>query len=439
LEQTLPRIPAIGKAASEIRRKCNTLILQCRNDRPAERPGINTIVARLIETLAIITFPPSKNESGIADEPPVSTEILAGLHSRLAHLFERMTTTTADNMRRAEFHYNQCLKLTQRRFGTSHAAYALALDNLAGFLVTIQRRTNEALPLFEEALNIRQENLGEHMHPAVANSLVNVAEIYLEYGRLDEAHDAYSKAFSIRERALGKNHPSVAATLCGLGAVAKEKANINEAETLYRRALSVAVNACGPEDMAVVPVLEGLADCRLEVRDYDAASKLYGRVAKIANTHGVMATYAAALNRRAVISQLQARHSEAEQFYKRALTVRIHSLGTTHIDTAQSLYNLAVFIFDTPKATVTKINEAKKLLKHALLIIDNQLGSDHPMTLRVRDTMNRIDAPLSPASNRSGHTTTSSTSIPVSPARSVPGYGYAESLNTPTEIPTILF
>jgi tetratricopeptide (TPR) repeat protein len=79
------------------------------------------------------------------------------------------------------------------------------------------------------------------------------------------------------------------------------------------------------------------------------------------------------LNNLAVVLDAQAKYSEAEQLYKRALAIDEQTLGPKHPSVATDLNNLgAAFDFSG------KYKEAESLLKRALAIDEKALGPNHP-------------------------------------------------------------
>ena len=69
-----------------------------------------------------------------------------------------------------------------------------------------QGKYNEAEPLYQQALALRQKLLGDD-HPDVASSLNNLAGLYKSQGRYNEAEPLYQQALNILEQRLGVNHP----------------------------------------------------------------------------------------------------------------------------------------------------------------------------------------------------------------------------------------
>ncbi|ESA37998.1 kinesin light chain 1, partial [Leptolyngbya sp. Heron Island J] len=73
-----------------------------------------------------------------------------------------------------------------------------------------QGRYEEAEPLYQRSLGIREEQLGPQ-HPDVVTSLNNLAGLYQEQGRYEEAEPLYQQALAILEERLGSQHPNTVA------------------------------------------------------------------------------------------------------------------------------------------------------------------------------------------------------------------------------------
>jgi tetratricopeptide (TPR) repeat protein len=89
------------------------------------------------------------------------------------------------------------------------------------------------IPLYEEFARLIEDRLGPE-HPDTATSLNNLAGLYLEQGRYEEAEPLYERALEIRERVLGPEHPDTAMILNNLAELYREQGRYEEAERLTR-------------------------------------------------------------------------------------------------------------------------------------------------------------------------------------------------------------
>jgi tetratricopeptide (TPR) repeat protein len=112
--------------------------------------------------------------------------------------------------------------------------YALLLSR-AGTCFESAGQYDKALPLFEEALLIRREVLGEQ-HPVYASSLNNLAGLYESMGNYDKALPLYEEAAQICKEVLGKQHPNYATYLNNLAGLYCSMGNYDKALPLLEEA-----------------------------------------------------------------------------------------------------------------------------------------------------------------------------------------------------------
>ena len=76
-------------------------------------------------------------------------------------------------------------------------------------------RHEQALPLYQRALAIREKALGPD-HPDTATSLNNLAGLYQAMGRHEQALPLYQRALAMMRKTLGPDHPDTATSLNNL-------------------------------------------------------------------------------------------------------------------------------------------------------------------------------------------------------------------------------
>src|SRR5688500_13089319 len=126
---------------------------------------------------------------------------------------------------------------------------ATTANNL-GFVLHASGRPEAALPLYEEALRLREASLGPE-HPAVAQSLHNLAEALRALGQASEALPLHRRALAIRRTGLGAAHPETAQSLNNLSVLLGGLGEQVEAQALAGEALKVRLEAFGPDHPSV--------------------------------------------------------------------------------------------------------------------------------------------------------------------------------------------
>src|SRR4029078_13135087 len=82
-------------------------------------------------------------------------------------------------------------------------------------------------------------------HPYLATSLLNLAIVYADEDRFDEAEALYKRALGIREAAFGPNPSDVATVLNNLAAIYEAQGRADDLETYAQRALHIATHSTG--------------------------------------------------------------------------------------------------------------------------------------------------------------------------------------------------
>ena len=232
---------------------------------------------------------------------------------------------------------------------------------------------DEALPLVERALAIREKELGPN-HPDVATSLFVLANNLNDKGDYARAEPLFLRAVQIKESALGKDDLSVSLILNNLGNLYKDKGDYVKAESVFQRALEIREKVLQPDNLLIAGVLNNLANVAHQIGDIAKASALYQRALKIREKilgpeHQDVAT---TLNN---IANLYSDVPTAEPLYRRALAIREKTLPPDHPDIGQTLYNLSVLY-----SSAGDYAKAEGLCRRALSIYEQSLGPEHPYT-----------------------------------------------------------
>jgi len=229
--------------------------------------------------------------------------------------------------------YLQMIQILEDSSKPEDLRTATSLNNLA-FLYENQAKYDQAEPLCLRALEIREKLLGPE-HPVVATSFNNLAALYDSQAKYDQAEPLYKRSLEISEKQLGPEHPDVALSLNNLAALYDSQARYDRAEPLYRRSLEIRKKKLGPEHPDV----------------------------------------AASLNNLALLYKSQAKYDQAEPLFKRSLEIMEKQLGPKHPDVAISLLNLGAMIYK-----LNRKEDAVKMVRRGYRILRDSLGAGHPKT-----------------------------------------------------------
>jgi len=219
------------------------------------------------------------------------------LQAEMAHLLARLNANLGLYDEALPL-IEQALTIRQQLPGESDLDMALCID----YLGTVRQGLGDfagAETAFRQALNLRRERLGNE-HLDVAESLNNLSVALSLQDKLAEALTYDQEALAIRRTLLGSAHLEVAQSLNNLGASLYYIDDLDGAEPLYREALAIRRDALGDEHPYVANTLCNLA--RL-LRDRE---------------------------------QLE----EAENYFRQAIRIWRQSLGEQHPQLSIGFYNL---------------------------------------------------------------------------------------------------
>jgi tetratricopeptide (TPR) repeat protein len=141
--------------------------------------------------------------------------------------------------------YVEALAMWRRALPEDHPLIASSLNNLA-LLYYEQGRYEEAEAMYAEALAMWRRALPED-HPDIATSLNNLAVMYRGQELYDKAEPLSREALAMRKRSLPAGHPNIGGSLWGLALLNELKGYHAEALTLFEEVHAIWLAAYGPE------------------------------------------------------------------------------------------------------------------------------------------------------------------------------------------------
>jgi tetratricopeptide (TPR) repeat protein len=270
--------------------------------------------------------------------------------------------------------YEKALAIRREVLGEDHPYTAAAYSDIANNL-DYQGKYTEARPLLEKALAVWRKALGEG-NPDTASGYHNLA-LNLNYqGKYTEARPLLEKALAIWRQALGEG--SLTATgYNSLGLNLGDQGKLAEAQPLLEKALAIRRQVLGEGHFYTGNGYNNLAVNLARQGKYAEARPLFEKALAIwrqAQGEGHPDTAFGYLNLGRYLD-VQEKHAEAQPLLEKALAIRRKALGENHPDTALYYHNLA----DNLRAQ-GKYAEAQSPYEKALAIWSRALGEDHPMT-----------------------------------------------------------
>lgn len=286
------------------------------------------------------------------------------------------------------------LFVSQNLYKRGHFAELLSYWQYVGM-----DKNSMAAAYFESLKQYERSCEGEDMIVRLADLYETLGRFLKDLGLLSQAVAPLQRSLEIRESALDPDHPNVAQSLHQLASVYVQWKKFGNAEQLYKQALEISENAHGPVHPRVAQQLDALAMLYQKQNKYEQVESLRKRSMKIrqkmskqkGSMHGFAilrrrvlqleelslraesADTAHTLNELGVLYYLQNNLETAEMFLRRSLEMRERTVGREHPDCAQSLNNLAALHNERGEQ-----EKAEELYERALEIRCRALAPDHP-------------------------------------------------------------
>ncbi|XP_067593892.1 nephrocystin-3 isoform X5 [Pseudorca crassidens] len=286
------------------------------------------------------------------------------------------------------------LFVSQNLYKRGHFAELLSYWQFVG-----KDKSAMAAEYFDSLKQYEKNCEGEESMICLADLYETLGRFLKDLGLLSQAVVPLQRSLEIRETALDPDHPQVAQSLHQLASVYVQWKKFGNAEQLYKQALEISENAYGADHPHIARELEALATLYQKQNKYEQAEHFRKKSFKIrqkatrrkGNLYGFALLRrralqleeltlgkdtpdnARTLNELGVLYYLQNNLETADQFLKRSLEMRERVLGPDHPDCAQSLNNLAALCNEKKQ-----YDKAEELYERALDIRRRALAPDHP-------------------------------------------------------------
>jgi ankyrin repeat protein/CHAT domain-containing protein/Flp pilus assembly protein TadD len=237
-----------------------------------------------------------------------------------------------------------------------------------------QGRFQDAIPLAERLLAIREEDLGPE-HPETILSLNYLAELYQQLGDYSKTEQLLKRSLAIREKVIGMENKDTLESMSALGLLYLTIGDNEKAESLLNRVVEISEKIFDPNHPETARSLNNLAALYIRIGDYSKAEPLVKRAFAIGEK--TLGSYdpdmATRINNLAVLYMNIGDFVKAEPLLKRAVEISEKTNGLDHPDTATSLSNVAHYYME-----MSDFTKAEPLLKRTLEIREKALGLEHP-------------------------------------------------------------
>lgn len=227
-------------------------------------------------------------------------------------------------------------------FGKKDTSFASAVFFQA-LSFQLKGEYDKAEPLYKEVMNIRKELLGTE-NLDYANTVNNLANVYISTRRYEAAVSLHLEAKGIRARLVGEKHPDHTSSLNNLGQLYKFTGQLEKSEQFLLEAVRLRGEAHGKESKPYIQSANNLANLYdYYIGDYLKAEAFYTEVKDL---HAKMlgkesAPYALTLSNLGSLFYYAGDYDKAEPYLLEANEIQFRVQGADNVDYANTLTDLA--------------------------------------------------------------------------------------------------
>jgi tetratricopeptide (TPR) repeat protein len=283
---------------------------------------------------------------------------------------------------RAESVCVRALAARESAHGPDHDLVATSCNNLAHVYIDMGR-FEEAEVQLRRAIEIRTGLHGED-HPDLARNLSNLADVYRRLERYPEAEATFLRALGMKERTLGADHVDLAYTHNNLGLTYRRMQRYDDGERHLRRAVELRKAGLPEHHPLTLASLDNLAMLLLHAGRPDDAEPVLGEAlsgAEAAYGTGTL-EHAGILANVAWMRELQGRWKEALTARLAVLEAREKVWGAKDPGLLGSLRLLA-----STRDRLGQLDDAEALYRRSLAILESAEASDSTAIAKTKEAI----------------------------------------------------
>jgi tetratricopeptide (TPR) repeat protein len=172
-------------------------------------------------------------------------------------------------------YYEKAIDIQKKVLGENHPDVATTYNNMGSLLCTIINRRYEAKEYFKISLNIRMTCFGQE-HVLVANTMNNYGTLLYELHEYKAAKTLFQDAYEIRKKIFNNNnfsncHPALAESLCNLAYWEYNQGSLIEAIGMYEQALKMRKQIYPDKNATIATTLLQLSAAYMRNKNMKAA------------------------------------------------------------------------------------------------------------------------------------------------------------------------
>jgi tetratricopeptide (TPR) repeat protein len=275
--------------------------------------------------------------------------------------------------KQAAIFYEKTIEIERKAIPLNHHSLANSTVNLAN-VYSSMGDYRKALSLHEEALKIYQKILPPN-HPYLASSHSNIGEVYRNMGEYSKALLSHEKALEIRQQSLPPNHPDLAQSYNNIGLVYSNMGEYLKALLSHEKALKIQQRSLLPNHPNLASSHSNIGEVYRNMGEYSKACSSHEKALEIQqqllppNHPHLAMSYNNIGN--AYISMGE--YSKARSFYEKGLEIQQQLFPPNHPDLAAPYNNIGNACF-----SMGEYSKARSFYEKGLKVQQQSLPPNHP-------------------------------------------------------------
>ena len=244
---------------------------------------------------------------------------------------------------------------------------------LNGEVLVQNKKYEEAIELFKEALSIFQDNAGEY-GLSCADGYQHLGQVYKITQEYDKAQDHYEKCLKARKDENGEENLDFAKVNHGLGEVYFARGDYRRAEEFFRDSVEVMVSLLGEDHLDVANAVLTLGRTCNKLNSPDEAT-MYFEQARLTKQHHLGDTHFEVIEIDLEIGRAHAvkkEYEEALQFFQSYLRARRAAVGDDVL-VCDILHEIGTAEYDLGRCDAALKSLASALALYRVLLGDEQI------------------------------------------------------------------
>ena len=266
---------------------------------------------------------------------------------------------------------NESVKILRKIMGENHPDTIASLENqVLRFSWTPDHREQG----LRQTLAMWTSVVGKD-HPNTLANMDHLAQALIGGGKFRESKVMHQQAYELRKLHLGEGHPDTLKSMSHLASVANSEGKYEQAEKIHQQALELTKLNLGREHPEMLRRLIERAHLRIHGRRYEKAEKIYQQKTTEWELGAEHLDLLESIDDVGRELGKMGRWEEAEQVYRRGITLKERVFGKETVHVAKSLGGLGE-LFNRQ----ARHEEAEEIFRQSFAIRESILGKDHYLT-----------------------------------------------------------